>query len=331
MRKVLTFATALAFSATAAQAQTVATFDTLSLPGTDTFYVNYSNPGQDVGFDDGLAHFECVYDTTFGFKSLTEGFVYSNMTDSVDGSYLNPNSAKTATGYNNSPQYLVAFAYNGPISVTLKGKAKGQPVNGFYATNNTYAYEIMENGDGFGFAKKFGDSTNAPDWFKLTVKGYLNGTQTTDTVDFYLADYRFADSTKDYIVKTWEWVDLLPLGEVDSLTFSLSSTDTGQFGMNTPGYFCMDDFKTFETSDVTDTRPAYAAKVYPNPAGNLLVVELNDRSVKELVIMDAAGRMIARYDATDRLTLNIGNYTPGVYLLNMRGEQGTAVARFVKQ
>lgn len=331
MRKILTFATALFFGASAAQAQTIATFDTLSLPGTDTFYVNYSNPGQDVGFDDGLAHFECLYDTTWGYPSLVEGFVYSNMTDSVDGSYLNPNSAKPATGYNNSAQYLVAFAFNGPVSVTLKGNAKGQPVKGFYATNGTYPYEIMENGDGLGFAKKFGDSTNAPDWFKLTIKGYVNGTQTADSVDFYLADYRFSDSTKDYIIKTWEWVDLLPLGNVDSLTFSLSSTDTGQFGMNTPAYFCMDNFETFETSGIEDTKPAYVAKVYPNPATDVLMVELKDKSIKDVVVTDMAGRMVSRMEAADKLNLNIAHYTPGAYLLTMVGEEGTAAVRFVKQ
>ena len=330
MRKILTLATALAFSASATTAQTVATFDTLSLPGTDTFYVNYADPGNNVGFDDGLAHYQCVYDTLFGFKSLTEGFVYSNMTDSVDGTYMNPNSAKTAKGYNNSDQYLVAFAYNGPIFTTLKGKAKGQPVKGFYITNTTFGYEAMENGDGF--TKKFGGVPNTDsDWYKVTIKGYLNGTMKPDTVDFYLADFRFADSTKDYIIKTWEWVNLLPLGNVDSLTFSVSSTDTGQFGMNNPAYFAMDHFETYETSGVTNTSVAYAAKVYPNPATNILVVELNDKTIDYIIVTDAAGRLVGRVQAEDKLTLNLSGYTPGIYMLTMQGENGVATARFVKQ
>ena len=60
-------------------------------------------------------------------------------------------------------------------------------------------------------------------------------------MDFYLADYRFADNGLDYIVDDWSWVDLTSLGAVDKLQFGLSSTDNGFFGMNTPAYFAMDN------------------------------------------------------------------------------------------
>ena len=332
MRKISTFAIALLMGATMADAQTVATFDTLTLVGTDTFYVNYSNPGNDVGFDDGLAHFECVYDTAFGFKSLAEGFVYSNMTDSVTGTYMNPNSAKTAKGYSNSAQYLVGFAYNGPIFATLKGKAKGKPVKGFYITNSTFAYETMKKGDGF--AKKFGGVPNTePDWFKLTIKGFLNGTKKPDSVNFYLADFRSADSTQDYIVKTWEWLNLLPLGNVDSLTFELSSTDTaGGFGMNNPAYFCMDNFEKFETSSVPALPANYVAKVYPNPFTDKLFIEVNDESINEIIVTDMGGKIAGRFKTTDnKVVINTANYIPGVYLVQLSGTNGVASTRFVKQ
>jgi len=63
-----------------------------------------------------------------------------------------------------------------------------------------------------------------------------------DSVNFYLADYRFADNDSDYIVNSWKYVDLSTLGGVDTYEFDLSSSDTGAFGMNTPAYFCMDQF-----------------------------------------------------------------------------------------
>ena len=56
----------------------------------------------------------------------------------------------------------------------------------------------------------------------------------TGTVDFYLA--------KDgKILKDWTYCDLSSLGEVTKLTFALSSTDNGDYGMNTPAYFCIDE------------------------------------------------------------------------------------------
>jgi hypothetical protein len=59
-------------------------------------------------------------------------------------------------------------------------------------------------------------------------------------VEFFLADYRFADNGLDYIVDSWEYVELASLGVVKSLEFGLSSSDAGALGMNTPGYFALD-------------------------------------------------------------------------------------------
>lgn len=328
MQKIITLASALFFGATAVQAQTVADFDTLSLSGIDTFYVNYSDPGNNVGFDDGLAHFECVYDTLWG-GTWVSGFAYSNKTDISDSSYNNLYTAAPGKGYSNSANYLSVSAFS-PVKIRLIGKAIGQPVKGFYATNLVYAYKEMTTQ---GFSKKFGGVPNTePDWFKITIKGYLNGSLKTDTVDFYLADFRNPDSTKDYVLHSWEWVDLLPLGPVDSLELSLNSTDTaGGFGMNNPAYFAMDNFVTEETSGIGNAPVVYAAKVYPNPATDMLVVELNDKTIEYVMVTDAAGRLVARMAAEDKLTLNLSTYTPGVYLLTMQGENGMATARFVKQ
>jgi len=65
MRKITLLLAAMAF-AVVVKAQTIATFESLPLSGSDTFYVNYSASGTDVGFNDGLAHFPCVYDSSFG-------------------------------------------------------------------------------------------------------------------------------------------------------------------------------------------------------------------------------------------------------------------------
>ena len=74
----------------------------------------------------------------------------------------------------------------------------------------------------------------------LSVIGKLDSV-ITDTVDFYLADFRFEDNSQDYIVTDWTWLDLNTLGNVTEISFAWSSSDTGVWGMNTPAYFCMDD------------------------------------------------------------------------------------------
>ena len=69
-----------------------------------------------------------------------------------------------------------------------------------------------------------------------------NYTRNGSVVEFYLADYRFDDNAQDYIVSDWAWVDLTGLGVVYGLEFALSSSDVGNWGMNTPAYFAMDSF-----------------------------------------------------------------------------------------
>ena len=101
----------------------------------------------------------------------------------------------------------------------------------------------MLNGDGF--AKKFGGASgDDEDWFLLTIEGFDSSNVSIGTVEFYLADYRFADNGQDYIVDEWTKVDLSGLGAVKKLEFSLTSSDNSYGYMNTPAYFAADSFVT---------------------------------------------------------------------------------------
>src|SRR5207249_4062813 len=107
--------------------------------------------------------------------------------------------------------------------------------------NTTYAALSMLNGDSF--AKKFGGASgNDPDYFLLTITGLDSQQHSTGSVDFYLADYRFANNAQDYIVSDWTTVDLSSLGlDTQTLSFGLTSSDVGDYGMNTPAYFALDN------------------------------------------------------------------------------------------
>lgn len=226
--------------ATFSFSQTVSTFENLNL-APDTFWNGSDLTG---GFSSGNAYFANDYDTTY---SSWSGFAYSNKKDTTTAGSGNQYSAVTGTGYGGSPSYAVANGY-GDLKVRLTGNTAGTTLTGVYVTNSTYAALSMRDGDQF--AKKFGGPTgNDDDWFKLTAQGWLNGNPTANSIEFYLADYRFANNTQDYIVKSWQWFNLQPLGNVDSVAFYLSSSDTGMFGMNTPAYFVIDNFN-HNTSNV---------------------------------------------------------------------------------
>jgi hypothetical protein len=321
---------ALLLSAVASQAQVVATFDDLTLSKADTFYVNYTSSGNDVGFNDGLFHFPCVYDTAYG-GYWDYGFSYSNMVNDTTDGYTNQYAAITASGYDNTPNYAVAYSF-GPMNLPFSNSVHNRVVDGFYITNSTYAYLSMLNGNDYP-AKKFGGATgNDPDWFKLTIRGYSNGQLNNDSVEFYLADYRFTDNDSDYIVKTWQWVNLQSLGAVDSLQFALSSSDTaGGYGMNTPAYFCVDNVTANFTESVNQVN-SFVAKVYPNPATSQLFVDINDNSVTQANICDMLGKVVGSYTVSgSQLAINTASLPAGAYILQLGGEGKTATVRFVKQ
>ncbi|MDP2338145.1 MAG: DUF4465 domain-containing protein [Bacteroidota bacterium] len=122
-------------------------------------------------------------------------FGYSNTTDVTTVGYGNQYSAVTGQGYQGSSNYAVCYP-SPSAEVGLNTSAK---VSGFYVTNSTYAYLSMKNGDAF--SKKFGGETgNDPDYFKLMIEALNTDGNPVDTVYFYLADFRFTDHSKDYIL-----------------------------------------------------------------------------------------------------------------------------------
>lgn len=196
------------------------------------------------------------------------GWAYSNISDNTTPGYNNQYSAITGAGFdttNTGMNYGVAYISTDwdtyqplPLPLSFSDK-QSHAIEGLYLTNSTYAALSMEHGDDF--AKKFGgEDGNDPDYLKILVWGVKDGLK-TDTIEYYLADYRFEDNSKDYIVKTWQWLDLSSLGKVDTLLFSIASSDVGDFGINTPTYFNIDNIyvvpnSTRYISEVLEYQPA---------------------------------------------------------------------------
>ncbi|MFC2096293.1 DUF4465 domain-containing protein [Bacteroidota bacterium] len=173
-----------------------------------------------------------IFSNTFHTDWNTwSGFAYSNV---INYLYYNE-SAKYASypsgGADESENYVVAHQFE-KIVIDFE---KGEDPRWVQITNATYTALAIKYG--YGYAKQFGGRDGSdPDWFKLTITGIGLVDQITGTVDFFLADFRFDDDTKDFIIDKWEFVDLTALGEVKRLEFELSSSDAG-----TPLYFCLDN------------------------------------------------------------------------------------------
>jgi hypothetical protein len=203
-------------------------------------YVNGSaGPGGMTSFTSGGATFNNYYNPSFGNWA---GWSVSQITDVTTQGFGNQYSAYNLPngGGDNSPTYAVGYVDSfTPVTptITLPAGTKPQSVR---ITNTTYAALIMLDGDPNGFARQF--DVAHQDFFTLTVSGFDALGALTGSVDFNLADYRVPSTvSQPYVFSQWTTVDLTPLGDATSLAFTLASSDTGAFGINTPTYFALDN------------------------------------------------------------------------------------------
>ncbi len=228
------------------------TFETFSLPGSGfwngsdlsgtpgTPGTSGETPHVQERAIEGLL-FRNTYTTVF--ESWT-GFAVSNRTDTTTPGFGNQFSAIPGSGVGGSAKYGIGYYATYEDSTHMKlGALTELAGKGAYITNTTYVALDMLSGSGF--SKKFGGpSGNDADWLKLTITSFSSGIQTGNAIDYYLADYRFADNAQDYIVNEWTMVDFSALGTADELRFTMSSSDSGSFGMNTPSFFAIDNVLT---------------------------------------------------------------------------------------
>ncbi len=240
--------------------------------------------------------------------SWSGGYAISTMNDTVTSGYENIFSSYAGSGYNS-----MAYAVAQQNAKVILPSVTGLTLKGVYITNSTYAALSMKNGDAF--AKKFGGvSGNDSDWFKVSFVGYQNGV--ADTVEAYLADFRFADNTQDYIVKEWKWVDLSGLGDADSITTILTSSDNGQFGMNTPAFFAIDNLEMEQSTGISTEKVSLPVTLYPNPATDVVTIET--QATTTVTIFNIAGQLVKTQTlAAGANTVIIDELETGVYILRL--------------
>lgn len=291
-------------------AQNLADFENFNLASED--YLN----GEDGsgGYSSGSVFLPNSYSAEW---SSWSGWAISNTSDITTPGFLNQYSAITGMGNEASTNYAVSFVL-GESRIILNGD-QSEKVDGLYLTNSTYAYLSIRDGDAF--SKKFGGVDGSdPDFFLLTIKKYLDGQLSTDSIDFYLADYRFENSDEDYIVDEWTFVDLSSLGQVDSLSFTLSSTDVGQFGMNTPAYFCIDDV---QTSMITSTNELTSQDnkfdIYAQPSSSIIKIINKEISDARLTLYTMNGQALFHDTIRPRSNLfEFSSFGAGSYIVSIR-------------
>lgn len=165
------------------------------------------------------------YTSDWGNGDYWSGFSISGRTETAFAN-LSPDQYNNVAGRAHSGgNFCVITTYGEVISID---QPQGVTIKGLYFTNSAYTVNSILNGDAYS-----GPGFDATDWLTCTITGkHADGT--TASVDLPLA--------KDgAYVSDWEYADLTSLGKVVELSFAFSGSRTGDYGLNTPAYICIDD------------------------------------------------------------------------------------------
>ena len=71
---------------------------------------------------------------------------------------------------------------------------------------------------------------------------------------------------------------------------------------------------------------------YPNPGRHFFVVETDGLEILEVRVLDASGRVVQQLSAgrATKVRINSVNWSPGVYLLEARTDEGVRTVRVVR-
>ncbi len=197
--------------------------------------------------------------------------------------------------------YLVGYysEFNGEKSCQLAfNDGKSYAPQGVYVNLNSYPYYTIEYGDQYARAFNNGDS------FKLIIHG-VAADESEKTVSVELAAYENGNLT---INRGWRYVDLSSLGTVDEMYFTMTSTDVGEWGVNTPTYFCLDKLTVLEsTGGVSDVAESAVTLSYDREA-----MTVNVAGADFAIIADTMGRTVM---SGEQSRFDISHLPAGVYVV----------------
>lgn len=250
-RCVLTLGCCLAMQASvlAKPILTAADFEEFAL-GPETFVNDHSSGG---GFTSGGAFFNNSFTDFGGGFTSWEGFAVSNQSDTTTVGFGNQGSAIAGSGFGGNGNYAIGFPTTFTLPAARISLPNGTEPVSLQVTNTTYAFLAMRDGDdGFGAVSgPFGSG----DFLELAISGLDETDTPVGSIDFPLADFR--GGAGNYILDDWTEVDLSPLQGlgVTALEFSISGSDVGPFGLNTPGFFALDNLVTSAESPPVAPEP----------------------------------------------------------------------------
>ncbi|MDR0364551.1 MAG: DUF4465 domain-containing protein [Bacteroidales bacterium] len=209
-----------------------ATFDDLPLASESAWNGSLTGATHNIFFS-GSYMFSNMYNAEYDYWS---GFAYSNMTatDFDPDQYLTHQFRSAAgSGANESKNYAVVYPQ--ASFRIMHNLDEGDIIQGVYVTHAAYAQHSILNGDNF-----MGDPFGKDDFYKIIFSAE-NSFGETNSIEYYLADYRAENEKDHYSIAEWQWIDLSSLGKVKNISISVDASRQNEWGITVPAYLCVDE------------------------------------------------------------------------------------------
>lgn len=250
MDKTLTIKTLACAAALAAAFATNASADIINFSDLSLPLESFWNGSDQSGYfeSNGIVYYN-EYNSEYGSYA---GATYSNITQYTAGTLYNGSGqyaaaplgglSKDGTTDPNEIYSVIYVDHNYSMfaeAPVIDLSALESSVDGIYLSNTSLTVDVLTS-------PKYESNPAHPftdgDWMKISIYGYDANMSEIGTVEFYLADYR--DGKTD-IVKDWQYVSFEAFtGDVKFLNFEITSSDNGEWGMNTPSFVAVGGFST---------------------------------------------------------------------------------------
>jgi hypothetical protein len=121
---------------------------------------------------------------------------------------------------------------------------------------------------------------------------------------------------------------LTALGTVDSVAYHFESSDIGDFGINTPLYFCMDDLKMNAVPNSLIDVDASNFSIFPNPASDFIQLKAPQNAISQIDLYTLTGQFIRSYSNVNE-PIMIRDLPMGMYLIRFQNSNSSYSRKFV--
>ena len=129
---------------------------------------------------------------------------------------------------------------------------------------------------------------------------------------------------------TYQWIDCISETDIFGETNqSYTATANGEYAVvleSTDGCVDTSSCIVINTIGLENISVADYVKLYPNPATNIITLEISDVGIEELHVFDGAGKLLLAHSLDDiHTTINVERLEPGMYFYRLISKQGAIV------